>query len=199
MSEADFSDIVSINSFQVSANIGADWWGRDRHQPISISVYLHLKHAYLQKAGESDDVRDSVHYGHLCKSLERLVRPSESKFSGLHGLAAEVTNAAFDLGGDAVEKVRVVVEAPKLALMADGVALESTMARGNTLPETSVSVRGLNLAAIIGVNAPERLSKQRVILDLSFFEISPADIDYIPLISSISKVFSRFLFMVDRL
>lgn len=192
MAKSGFTDIVSINSFQVSANIGCDWWGRVRHQPISISVYLHLKWTYLQKAGESDDVRDSVHYGHLCKSLEKLVRPTEAKFDGLHGLAAEVTNAAFDLAGDAVEKVRVVVEAPKLCLMADGVTLESTSSRSMEAhpPEICVSVKGLNLAAIIGVNPPERVSKQRIIVDISFFELKPAEFDYLSLITTLSKVCS---------
>jgi FolB domain-containing protein len=166
---ADFTDIISINSLQVSANIGPDWWGRDRHQPIIISVHLYLKHLQLEKAGDSDDVGDSVHYGHLDKSINKLVNEAGAKFDGLRGLARAVVKAAFALAGDAVEQVKVVVEAPKLCLMADAFGVEIIEARPKR-SESRVFVKGLTLAAIIGINPPERESKQRVIFDISFFE-----------------------------
>lgn len=194
MSAADFADIVAINSFNVSANIGADWWGRDRHQPICVSVYLHLKHLYLEKAGESDDVRDSVHYGHLCKTLDKLVDPPEANFKGLDGLAAAVTKAAFQLAGDAIEQVRVVLVAPKLCLMADGLGLEILSSRAGPI-ESKVFVKALTLAAIIGVNPPERETKQKVLFDISFMrenKPSVAEVDYISLISQLSKVDSEY-------
>ncbi len=67
-------DTVIIREIRAEASVGPDRWGKERNQPVLISV---LAHTPLTKAGLSDDVRDSIHYGDLGKrrSRERNPRP----------------------------------------------------------------------------------------------------------------------------
>ena len=116
------SDVVFVESLHVSANIGPDCWDRDRSQPIDISVFLHLKESYLDRAGTSDNVLDSIEYSHLTKKVSDFIKvKSESetpKLSGPDELIQVVTELAFDLAGEAAAAVRVTVGAPKMILLA---------------------------------------------------------------------------------
>ncbi len=99
------TDLVFVDTLRVEATLGEDCWGRARAQPVAISVYLNLHPSFLQTAGQTDDVLDSVHYGHLAKEVAQLVRAkSESAqpaFDGPDALIAAVSDAAFSLAGEA--------------------------------------------------------------------------------------------------
>ncbi|OBZ75027.1 Folic acid synthesis protein fol1 [Grifola frondosa] len=120
------TDVVFIDAIELSANVGADWWGRIRAQPLTVSIHLHLKSEHLDRAAKTDDVRDSVHYGHLCKAISALADTPDRVFDGTAGLADAVTKVAVKLGGDAVAEVHVAVASTKLIPLAAGYALEKT-------------------------------------------------------------------------
>ncbi|KAI0944395.1 hypothetical protein AcW1_002120 [Taiwanofungus camphoratus] len=192
--KADATDIVFIDSVELSANIGPDWWGRPRAQPVTVSVYLHLRQSYLDRAGETDNVRDSVHYGNLCKSITKLAEDPEARFNGPRGLARAVILVALQLAGEAATQACVVVTSSKLVPLASEFVLEMTTpapsAQNQECLETvEVFVKQLVIPTIIGVNPPEREAKQRVITNIHVLEHSghPNSTDYSQLVAKISK------------
>ena len=175
------SDVVFVESLHVSANIGPDCWDRDRSQPIDISVFLHLKESYLDRAGTSDNVLDSIDYSHLTKKVSDFIKAkSESetpKLSGPDELIQVVTELAFDLAGEAAAAVRVTVGAPKMILLATGFSVDiSTIMKdqpkSTIVASKRVLIKDLILPVIIGVNPAEKKSKQRVKVNLIFHENS---------------------------
>ena len=191
------SDIVFVDTLRLSANIGSDCWGRIRPQPIEITVYLHLKPSFLQAAAESDDVVDSIHYGHLTKAISTLIKSKSgsdsSGFKGIDDLIRAVTACAFELAGEAVAEVRVVLNIPKVILLASGFFVDVVTARDGsnlTVVSRKVSVGDIVVPVIIGVNPPERKEKQRVLVNIAFHEdpSSSQDVDYSSIISKLSKV-----------
>ncbi|CAA7264033.1 unnamed protein product [Cyclocybe aegerita] len=190
-----YKDIIFVDTLRVSANIGQDCWGRQRPQPLEITVYLHLKASYLDAAGNSDDVLDSVHYGHLTKAITSLIESrNENGFRNARELTWSVAGKAFELAGKATEEVRVVLELPKMILLASGLTIDSTYATGDdgngeyALWSKKVSVKDIILSVIIGVNPPERESKQRVVLNIDFFEKSgPAAVDYPAIVGNLCQ------------
>ena len=173
------SDVVFVDSLHVSANIGPDCWDRDRSQPINISVYLHLKDSYLDRAGASDNVLDSIDYSDLTKKVSNFIKAkSESEtpnFSGPDELIQAVTGLAFELAGEAAVAVRVIMEAPKMILLATGFSVDITtivndQPKSTIVASKRVLITDLVLPVIIGVNHAERKSKQRVKVNLIFHE-----------------------------
>ena len=173
------SDVVFVDSLHVSANIGPDCWDRDRSQPVDISVYLHLKESYLDRAGTSDNVLDSIDYSNLTKKVSNFIKDkSESEtpnFSGPDDLIQAVTELAFNLAGEAAVAVRVTVGAPKMMLLAAGFSVDITtimkdQPKSIIVASKRVLVKDLVLPVIIGVNPAERKSKQRVKVNLIFHE-----------------------------
>ncbi|KZT69421.1 hypothetical protein DAEQUDRAFT_265095 [Daedalea quercina L-15889] len=188
-------DTVFINSLSTSPTIGKDWWGRVRPQPLSITVHLHLQAEYLNEAGATDDVRDSVHYGELCKGVMDLVYgPNAQEFDGLRDFARAVAKTAFALTGVvAVQRAVVAVKSEKLIPLAGEFILEISTSYTEEVIEGTESVRvtikDLVLSTIIGVNPPEREAKQRVITTI-FVHEKPGHgvpVDYAALSSVISN------------
>ncbi|KAH9948502.1 Dihydroneopterin aldolase-domain-containing protein [Amylocystis lapponica] len=194
-SAAVSADIVFIDSIDLSANIGADWWGRDRAQPVAVSVSLHLRPSSLDTAGATDDVRASVHYGHLCKNISALVTDPTASFDGAAGLARAVTQVAFEMASTVAAQVHVGIASAKLVPLARKFVLEMTTpvlpgpAHLGGPPAVQVSVTDLVLPAIIGVNAPERIAKQRVVTSITVVEKagSLVRVDYPALVAKLSK------------
>jgi dihydroneopterin aldolase len=190
------SDVVFVDTLCLSADIGPDCWGRVRPQPIEITVYLHLKPAFLHAAGESDDVVDSVHYGHLTKAISALIESKyandSSGFKGTDDLIRAVTACAFELAGEAALEVRVVLGIPKMILLASGFTVDVVAEKiGSAFAVVSkkISVEEIVVPMIIGVNPPEREEKQRVLVHITFHE-DPSfskNIDYSRIISKLFK------------
>ncbi|KAG1750530.1 Dihydroneopterin aldolase-domain-containing protein [Suillus paluster] len=186
MSLPTAADVVLVDTIKLAANIGADCWGRTREQPVSITVHLHLKPSFLDVSGQSDNVADSVHYGHLTKAISEL----SGSYTDVHALVHEVTQKAFSLAGENADAVRVVVGLSKLILLAEDFEVEVITPRGqDSLQQVAkVSVKGLVMPVLIGVNPPERLAKQRVITNITFYEKSGMhQVNYPAIIKQISE------------
>jgi FolB domain-containing protein len=191
MSSIPQTDIVFVNSLELSANVGPDRWGKSRPQPVLVTVCLHLHSSYLVSVGKTDDVRDSVHYGHLSKAIANIVE-TDNTFSGINGLVDVVTKAAFELAGEAAAAVKVIVDLRQMVLLANGFSVEVTTPAGTSSKDASakVIVKDMSLPIIIGVNSPERESKQQVIINIVFFEKANnhSPVDYQKILVQISKV-----------
>ena len=209
------SDVVFVDSLHVSANIGPDCWDRDRSQPIDISVYLHLKESYLDRAGASDNVLHSIDYSDLTKKISNFIKAkSESatpNFSaGPDELIQAVTELAFELAGEAAAAVRVTVGAPKMILLAAGFSVDITTIIKDHQPKSTtvvaskrVLIKDLALPVIIGVNPAERKSKQRVKVNLIFHEnttssaSSTAAVNYQQVVTQLCQASLAFLSFLE--
>ena len=205
------SDVVFVESLHVSANIGSDCWDRDRSQPIDISVYLHLKESYLDRAGASDNVSDSIDYSDLTKKVSNFIKAkSESEtpnFSNPDELIQAITELAFDLTGEAAASVRVIVGAPKMILLATEFSVDiSTIMKdqpkSTIVASKRVLIKDLVLPVIIGVNPAERKSKQRVKINLIFHENSSSSalstvVNYQQVVAQLCQASLAFKFFCD--
>jgi dihydroneopterin aldolase len=209
------SDTVSLAALHLAATVGPDQWQRTRPQPIQLSLHLHLAPLYLDTPGRSDDVADSLHYGHLAKAVERRVdaRAADGYYASARALVEDVTDAAFgfardavgrdaDAVGEVVHAVRVVLSLPKQILLAGGFEVELTTRGLDRTPQSGapnpsskagaiVRVTDLILPVLIGVNPPERLAKQRLVTDLTFFEaartsVEGGEVDYAAIVQQIA-------------
>jgi len=85
----------------------------------------------------------------------------------------------------------VVLGVPKMVLLASGFSVDVTTARGvpNVVTEKKVLVEDIIAPVLIGVNPPERKSKQRVIVNITFYEkleAGPA-VNYREIVSKVVK------------
>jgi dihydroneopterin aldolase len=205
------SDVVFVDSLHVSANIGPDCWDRDRSQPIDISVYLHLKESYLDRAGASDNVLDSVNYSDLTKKISNLIKAKseESETPSFTGgpdeLIKAVTEQAFDLAGEAAAAVRVIVGAPKMILLAAGFSVDIITVvndQSKSIASKRVLIKDLVLPVIIGVNPAERKSKQRVKINLIFHEntssVSSTVVNYQQVVAQLCQASSACSLFLDQ-
>ncbi|KAI6002297.1 tetrahydrobiopterin biosynthesis enzymes-like protein [Pisolithus orientalis] len=182
-SQVPTTDAVFLDSIQFTAAIGSDCWRRPKPQPVLASVYLYLHSSFLDACGTSDDVKDSVHYGHLAKAVSAIVGERErtdTPYTGVHALIQDITRVAFELAEQNAIAVRVVVDLPKQILLASGFSVDVTTPRAkageggcgdrNFPASATICVRDLVLPVLIGVNPPERLARQRVITNITFYE-----------------------------
>ncbi|KIM72371.1 hypothetical protein PILCRDRAFT_16194 [Piloderma croceum F 1598] len=166
-STAITSDMVIIRDLRTSATVGPDRWGKIRSQPITLSVYIEVS---LTKAGRSDDVADSIHYGHLAKDFSKLT--NGATFVSLLQLAEAV--ATFTVGKDErVRSVEVDAYAENQFLQAEHLGVHIRRTRDG-VAETEARddrtiIGDLRVTTIIGVNPPERKAKQNVLLNLTFY------------------------------
>ena len=205
------TDTVSLAALHLAATVGPDQWHRTRPQPIQLSLHLHLAPFYLDTSGRSDDVADSLHYGHLAKAVERRVSARAADgYASASALVEDVTDAAFGFARDAVGRdgdavggvvhaVRVVLSLQKQILLAGNFEVELTTRASDWMRAPSaiskagaiVRVTDLILPVLIGVNPPERLDKQRVVTDLTFFEAAHTgaeggEVDYSAIVQQIA-------------
>lgn len=158
-------DTVIIREIRAEASVGPDRWGKERNQPVLISV---LAHTPLTKAGLSDDVRDSIHYGDLGKEI--LGQVGATPFPSLYALAERVASITLGKGADSVE-----VEAEALNQFLSARCLSVALIRNAKADSTiqskrdRISIKDVQLHIIIGVNPPERVHKQEILVNIDFW------------------------------
>ena len=183
------TDTISIDRLGLLTIVGLDCWGRRRARPILISVYLHLTpDGFLSRAGKSDSVTDTIDYGSLTNAVAQYVENKENGFEDVGQLTDGVVERAFEAAGENGKEVRVLVELPKLAPLAEGGLAVEVNATQNTAQKT-VYVKDLILSVVIGVRDPERNEKQRVVVNLEVSERENVTIDnYQNIVRHISNV-----------
>jgi len=110
-------DQVIIKDLSVRAVIGVHKWEREKPQEILINLILF---ADLRKAGQSDDVMDTVNYRTISKKV--MAHTENAKRLTVEALAADI--AAICLAEPGVRKVRVRVEKPGAVRFSRSVGVE---------------------------------------------------------------------------
>ncbi|PWW76807.1 Dihydropteroate synthase [Tuber magnatum] len=165
-SSEDGNDLIFVRSLNLKATTGVDSWGRERPQPILLTIWLKNS---IALAGSTDHLPYSINYGTVTKAIT--ARVENDTFNSLEHLAGDVARTA--LGPDInAGWVRVVVEKPRALLRADAAGIAITRRKngdGEVLAEGSdrVFVKNLRLVTIIGVNPWEREEKQAVVINLT--------------------------------
>jgi FolB domain-containing protein len=110
-------DQIEIKDLLLRGIIGINDWEREKKQDILVNITLF---ADLRRAGESDDIEDSVNYRTVTKKVIKLVEEGEP-FT-VEMLAAEIAKLCLLETG--VIRARVRVEKPGALRFAKSVGVE---------------------------------------------------------------------------
>ncbi|OMH81563.1 Folic acid synthesis protein fol1 [Zancudomyces culisetae] len=173
-------DTIEIHNLEVRTILGRDSWDRTKKQPVLITVKVQ---ASVAEAGRYDRVTDSVHYGKLCKAIEKFAESQAHKC--MEELAENVADICFSLKADMVMGVFVTIKKRKTFLRAKYGQVEIYRAQkkeigqyekfreialksaGELVGEDLVSVIDLKLSVILGVNTWERYEKQNILVGMT--------------------------------
>ena len=115
-------DRIFIRELALRCIIGIYPEERREKQDVIITVEMHCD---LRRAGQSDDLNDTVNYKSIKKSILRMVE--ESQFNLIESLAEHI--AAIALKDEKVLQVVVTVDKPGALRFAKSSAVEITRAR----------------------------------------------------------------------
>lgn len=110
-------DQIEIQDLLVRGIIGVNDWERQQPQDILVNVILF---ADLRRAGESDDIDDTVNYRSVTKQLIEHIEAGQ-RFT-IEALAADIARICLKQPG--VTRVRVRVEKPGALRFARSVGVE---------------------------------------------------------------------------
>ena len=100
------ADCIEVTDLRVECVVGVDGCERRVKQPVLIDVALH---GDLSAAGATDDLRDTVDYRELCRSIVDTVSTSDHRL--LESLAEEVARVCLNVH-ELVKRVQVRVHKP---------------------------------------------------------------------------------------
>lgn len=88
------ADVIELRGLRVRAVVGVLPWERLVAQPLELDLDVHLD---LAAAGASDDLTDTVDYGHLCEVVESVT--VHGRFELLEALAERIAAAVLAVDG----------------------------------------------------------------------------------------------------
>jgi FolB domain-containing protein len=123
------TDKIQIRDLAVSCIVGTLPAERKRRRRVILNLTLVCD---LRAAGASDDLRDTVDYGRVCRQVQALVRGT--RFLLIERLAQAVADTCLSFAG--VSAVTVTLDKPGAVSGARSVAVEITRRRrtGRALP-----------------------------------------------------------------
>ncbi|PWN18059.1 Dihydropteroate synthase [Microstroma glucosiphilum] len=190
-------DSLHISQLSVRIPLGVDSWERlTPHQPVTLDIQVHTD---VSKAGRSDHLPYSIHYGILVKEVEKHCeeagREGGRRYRSLEGLADGIAKVCLFVCK--APKVTLKVQKPRSLLHARSAGVEifrvaedfehsdgtpakhgEDVADLHTLSlapdsvsaiEDKVVVKDLLITTILGVNPWERVDKQVVKVNLTVF------------------------------
>jgi FolB domain-containing protein len=119
-------DQIFITDLSARGIIGINDWEREKTQEILINIVLFTD---LRKAGESDNLNDSVNYSSVAKKL-RAHAETAARLT-VEALAADL--ARICLAEPGVERVRVRVEKPGAVRFSRSVGVEIERGKGELI------------------------------------------------------------------
>ena len=108
---------IRIKNLRLRTIIGVYDWERTRPQEILINIVLY---GDLTKAGDTDNIEDSINYKTISKGAQSLAENCERLT--VEALASDIANYCLDSPG--VKKVTVRVEKPGAVRFAESVGVE---------------------------------------------------------------------------
>jgi FolB domain-containing protein len=115
-------DQIIIRDLSARGIIGVNDWEREKPQEILINIVLF---ADLSRAGETDDLNDSISYRTIAKKAQQHAETAQ-RFT-VEALAADIAKLCLEEPG--VEKVRVRVEKPGAVRFSKSVGVEIERSR----------------------------------------------------------------------
>jgi len=115
-------DQIIIRDLSARGIIGVNDWEREKPQEILINIVLF---ADLSRAGETDDLNDSISYRTIAKKAQQHAETAQ-RFT-VEALAADIAKLCLEEPG--VEKVRVRVEKPGAVRFSKSVEVEIERSR----------------------------------------------------------------------
>lgn len=195
------ADKVSVRNISLTANAGLDVWGRNKEQPILISVSLSLAQSF-QSAAEGDVVDGStVHYGKLSKNIISSVKKETSAmWHGTFNLALLVREACLRSAAspEIIAASEIDIFYPKASMLGEGAGYRRSTNHKNGEVSDVLYVRNVRVPTIIGVNSHERQSKQAVVANIwidKLVDMAAADL-YIKAEQILTKVTASHVDMV---
>lgn len=170
MDETFASDAILINRLHAHTAVGSDCWGKKRPQPLVVSIRVST---CLQRAAETDDIQHTLNYGTLYKSVrsELSSHPHENDLTLAdiaNGIVARCIMPLITQNGTPEPISTIRIEAPK-TLLSGGLWGYELRSQGLNQHHYKYFVKDLCISVLIGVNPPERHSKQVVELDIEFY------------------------------
>ena len=157
---ARMSDSVFVRGLEVRACCGLDAWGRRIAQPVRITARASLD---ISAAGKRDNLPDSLNYGTLTRTLERVstAREYESVVHLAEALAAACT------GECRAPHITLEVHAQRALLQATSVGVH--LVRPGDAHDLVVD--GIRVRCIIGIHPWEREARQDVVISLGLWGV----------------------------
>ncbi|KAI9802261.1 MAG: hypothetical protein M1825_002982 [Sarcosagium campestre] len=183
-SHLDSSDTIFIRNIALDLPVGTDAFGRIKSQPVLISITVYLRSKFDTAAGTDSVDESTIHYGKLSKaitaSLNRSAGTAEQNGASLSlkDVTAQVEEAVFAANEPLRSSIRawcIEIQLPKASLLGSGV--QFTYLDEHRYGESTLTIRDINVPAIIGVNAHEREAKQRVVVNVGVESYGEAKIN----------------------
>lgn len=177
-------DRVFIRSIPAMAKLGNDAWGRDKPQPVEISVTLNLSNS-VEPVAETDDVTSggTVHYGLLSKRITAAVESISGSWMQPGTFADLILNTCVEKDWEFIASVELEFRLPKALKFGSGVTFKCydqlkdncQLFRGGHDSVRTLLLEGICVPAIVGVNAYEREAKQPVALTVQLDQMTNWD------------------------
>jgi dihydroneopterin aldolase len=162
-------DSIILRNLSAQARIGLDCWGRDRPQPVLITIIMTTDVAQATFSDEADDL--TIDYSALGKGILNYINSRNEPFESLYHLVLELAEDVIPSHGNGLKfgELEINAIAPKQLLCTDGLEVQLFRSgNGNEAPTKDViNIKDLQANIILGVNQHERLFKQRVLINIS--------------------------------
>lgn len=148
----DFDDFIWIEELRLTAQCGLSAFSfADKRFPVSIS----LKVRTTPVVDDSDQFSKS--YGDVCRAVTKIVE--ENTFPTLNSMGYAIRQMD---GGEDLFYLQIVKEGGVLRALSEVYEYQGT-------DRITLSIKNIQAGCIIGIYDHERIHKQDVVVDLSFF------------------------------
>lgn len=165
-------DVVFLKDLLLKTFIGVDAWQRNEAQPVEVSMWMKTS---IAKSGALDHLPDSINYATVCEEVTTLVE--SNKFNSLEHIAEAISGRILTSGCGAAWAM-IKVSKPRALLRAQSATIQIIRQLDPYTGKIStpadhtdvVSISGLNIVTIIGINAGERIHRQNITIDLILYK-----------------------------
>lgn len=172
------TDSVSIKGLSHVLTIGSDIWGRQKPQPVSISIKIGLAQAFATASATDTVDASTVHYGQLSKSIFATCERYEGQASGqILDLGNLILADILGANGARISYIELDIALPKATRYGQGIVLSMGHCTEPQLASHILTLRRLAVPCIIGVNSHERDMKQMVIATISIDKASETELN----------------------
>lgn len=165
-------DRIFVKRLVLRALVGKDAWFRSIPQPVNVSFSIQKS---LKGPGVRDDIEGSVDYDMISQKIQSILEKNHH---------SSILNAANSVVSELPPRSIVQLSMPKAVLRAKEIEVE--------LPSNLLTIRGLVVGCIVGLNSVEREHKQNVVVEV---ELSPIPDDPHSVVESLVQKIEQSSFL----